>query len=106
MDTRAVSKRIVKRVREAARPQLDEALRTKTASVANARKQRVLVVLRALDRELDQLDAGDRTEIERHVGEVFGVPDEVNRILKEASLRVPIDAGEHCATLWRALRVQ
>jgi len=45
---------------------LDEALLTKTAAVVNARKQRVLVVLRALDRELDQLDANDRIEIERH----------------------------------------
>jgi len=85
---------------------LDEALLTKTAAVVNARKQRVLVVLRALDRELDQLDASDRIEIERHVGDEFGVPSDFKRIIKEASLRTLIGAGTYWATFWGSLRLQ
>lgn len=99
IDTSAVARNIVQRVRGAAQQTLSESRLTKTASV-DSRRSRVITELAKIKRELAPLDSDVRLEIEREAGDELGVPEEFGMILKEAGLQALGNLGHHWSQLF------
>lgn len=92
LDPDKLAKEYIRRIREAGKMQLGESHLAKTAST-DARRQRVLDEVATIDTELQRLrntghlDFGEQDEVVQAIGDEFGVPEDIKRILKEASIR-------------------
>lgn len=108
LDPDKLAKEYIRRIREAGQMRLGESHLAKTAST-DSRRQRVLDEVATIDGELHRLrstghlDFGEQNEVVQALGDEFGVPEDIKRILKEASIRALGELGAEWAAFFRAL---
>jgi hypothetical protein len=102
IDAQVIARMIVQRIRDAARPELQETRLTETAAL-DARRDRVLFELKRINGELEQFEDKDREKIEDEVGAEFNIPHEFDLILRETGIRALGDAGGYWGKFYTAV---